>query len=161
MRKSIQKGFTLIELMIVIAIIGILAAIAIPAYQDYTIRAQASEGITLASSVQIAVADYYAQNGTWPTAMTGGGTGLNYTAAPTGNYVTGIATTLGAITVTYGNKANNAIATYTLSLNAATTTAGDIAWICGNSTALPTGATKVGLGATSVANKYLPKNCQL
>ena len=160
MRKSIQKGFTLIELMIVIAIIGILAAIAIPAYQDYTIRSQASEGITLASSVQIAVADYYAQNGTWPTAMTGGGTALNYTAAPTGNYVTGIATTGGAITVTYGNKANAAIATQTLSLNAATTTAGDIAWICGNSTALPTGATKVGAGATSVANKYLPKNCQ-
>ena len=160
MRKSIQKGFTLIELMIVIAIIGILAAIAIPAYQDYTIRSQASEGITLASSVQIAVADYYAQNGTWPTAMTGGGTALNYTAAPTGNYVTGIATTGGAITVTYGNKANAAIATQTLSLNAATTTAGDIAWICGNSTALPTGATKVGAGETSVANKYLPKNCQ-
>ena len=159
-KRNLQRGFTLIELMIVIAIIGILAAIAIPAYQDYTIRSQVSEGLVLTSSVRVAVTDYYAQNGTWPTAITGGGTALNYTAAPTGNYVTGVATTGGAITVTYGNKANAAIATQTLSLNAATTTAGDIAWVCGNTTALPTGATKVGAGATSIANKYLPKNCQ-
>ena len=68
MQRRQMKGFTLIELMIVIAIIGILAAIAIPAYQDYTIRAQASEGLTLASSVRVAIGDYYAQNGTWPTA---------------------------------------------------------------------------------------------
>ena len=161
MRKSIQKGFTLIELMIVIAIIGILAAIAIPAYQDYTIRSQVSEGITLSSSVQVAIADYYAQNGTWPTAITGGGTALNYTASPTGNYVSGITTAAGAITVKFGNKANAAITGATLSLNAWTTTAGDIAWVCGNSTASPTGASQVGAGVTSTTNKYLPKNCQL
>ncbi len=66
--KLIQKGFTLIELMIVVAIIGILAAIAIPAYQDYTIRAQVTEGINLADAVKVAVADYYTQNGTFPAA---------------------------------------------------------------------------------------------
>ena len=77
--RSIQKGFTLIELMIVVAIIGILAAIAIPAYQDYTIRAQVTEGLSLAGGVQTAVADYYAQKGTYPAAnvtTTAGGLGM-------------------------------------------------------------------------------------
>ena len=160
MRKSIQKGFTLIELMIVIAIIGILAAIAIPAYQDYTIRSQATEGLTLAGSVQVAVADYYAQNGSWPTAMTGGGTALNYTNPPTGNYVSSVSTSGGAITVTYGNKANAALSGSTLSLNVALTTAGDLAWVCGNSTSSPVGSTQVGTGTTNITSKYLPKACQ-
>ena len=64
--KTLQKGFTLIELMIVVAIIGILAAIAIPAYQDYTIRAQVSEGLSLASDIKAGVAEYTAQTGDWP-----------------------------------------------------------------------------------------------
>ncbi len=63
--KTMQKGFTLIELMIVIAIIGILAAIAIPAYQDYTIRAKVSEGISLASAAKLAVAETYDSTGDW------------------------------------------------------------------------------------------------
>src|SRR6185437_6555217 len=66
--KVIQKGFTLIELMIVIAIIGILAAIALPAYQDYTIRAQVTEGLSLAGGVETAEADYFAQYGVMPAA---------------------------------------------------------------------------------------------
>ncbi len=69
--KTIQKGFTLIELMIVVAIIGILAAIAIPAYQDFTIRAQVTEGLNLASSIKASVAEYYSDHGTWPTALVG------------------------------------------------------------------------------------------
>ena len=161
MQRRQIKGFTLIELMIVIAIIGILAAIAIPAYQDYTIRAQASEGLTLASSVRVAIGDYYAQNGTWPTGMTGGGTALNFTAKPSGNYVTQVDTAGGGITITYGGKANAALTGQTLGLIAYTSSAGDIGWACGRNTALPTGATTSGgTGPTSVVNKYLPKNCQ-
>ena len=73
MLKQVQKGFTLIELMIVIAIIGILAAIAIPAYQNYTIRAQVTEGLTLADGWKTAISEYYANTGNWPlqTNLTG------------------------------------------------------------------------------------------
>src|SRR6202795_2476303 len=82
---TIQKGFTLIELMIVVAIIGILAAIAIPAYQDYTIRSQVTEGMNLASAVETGVAEYYANTGSWPTTLTlAGGDSANL---PSGKYV--------------------------------------------------------------------------
>src|ERR1700743_1742152 len=78
--KSVQKGFTLIELMIVVAIIGILAAIAIPAYQDYTIRAQVSEANTMAAGLETAMVDFYNDKGTWPVSMAGaptaGGLGM-------------------------------------------------------------------------------------
>ena len=70
-----QKGFTLIELMIVVAIIGILAAIAIPAYQDYTIRAQVSEGLTLSSDIKAGVAEFMAQTGDWPLDLAEAGLG--------------------------------------------------------------------------------------
>src|SRR5499433_3353660 len=88
--KSVQKGFTLIELMIVVAIIGILAAIAIPAYQDYTIRAQVTEGLNLSDAVKVAVADYYTQNGVFPAAglTTAAPGGLGFTAVSTGKYGT-------------------------------------------------------------------------
>ena len=154
------RGFTLIELMIVIAIIGVLAAIAIPAYQDYTIRSQVSEGLTLSSAVQAAVIDYWDQTGNWPTAITGGGTALNYSAAPSGNYVTSITTTAGAITIVFGNRVNSVISGQQLSLNIWLTTAQDPAWVCGNSTNSPVGSTQVGGGTTNITNKYLPKACQ-
>ena len=100
-----QQGFTLIELMIVVAIIGILAAIAIPAYQDYTIRAQVSEGLSLASGAKAAVSEYYQDKGIMPADNLSSGLSDANTIA--GKYTTQVAvTTGGIITVTYGNDAN-------------------------------------------------------
>ena len=77
MKRSIQKGFTLIELMIVVAIIGILAAVALPAYQDYTARAQVSEAFSLASGQKGAVAEYYSNQGVMPTTNASAGIPTN------------------------------------------------------------------------------------
>src|SRR5271156_2242393 len=92
--KTLQKGFTLIELMIVIAIIGILAAIAIPAYQNYTIRAQVTEGLSLAAGWKTAISEYYAQNGAFPTGSTTAAAGaagsVSVTGASSGKYVSAV-----------------------------------------------------------------------
>jgi type IV pilus assembly protein PilA len=161
-----QKGFTLIELMIVVAIIGILAAIAIPAYQDYTIRAQVTEGATLMDGVKVAMQDYYAQHGSWPTSLTANDAalGLNFTGAMSGQYVSAVTTPgSGEIVATYGNRANTKIATFALAIYAALDANGDIVWICGLQ-AMPS-ATVVSQGGstgltTIPAAKYLPRNCQ-
>src|ERR1700761_3718507 len=106
--KAVQKGFTLIELMIVIAIIGILAAIAIPAYQNYTIRAQVTEGLSLADGVKTQVSEFYAQNGSFPQSVTtaaasASNTVMYLTGAVSGKYVKTVDVKKGAIIVTYSN----------------------------------------------------------
>jgi type IV pilus assembly protein PilA len=175
MKKAIQKGFTLIELMIVVAIIGILAAIAIPAYQDYTIRSQVTEGLNLASAVKAGVSEFYAQNGVWQTAMgpsTQAGT-LGMDTNPSGKYVSGIQLANGTIQITYSNvlpfQANANINGLRLDLRptisgaAAATSNGDVVWTCGKHT--PVGVDPASGAAaadgTTVLAKYLPSNCRL
>ena len=141
---NMQKGFTLIELMIVVAIIAILAAIAIPAYQDYVVRSQVTEGMSLADGSKTALAEFYSNTGRFPPSNVSAG--LATPASISGNYVTGVdvGTTAGQITVTYGNKANTAIAGQTLILSAITH-GGSTAFSCTKG---------------SVAPKYLPSSCR-
>ncbi|WP_250624063.1 pilin [Pinirhizobacter soli] len=157
--KTVQKGFTLIELMIVVAIIAILAAIAIPAYQDYTIRSQVSEGLSLADGAKTAVAEYFTNKGTFPT--TNGSAGLAGAGSIGGNYVAqvGVATggaTNGQIGIIYGTgtavngfggKTNSKISGATLLLSPSFST-GSVAWTC-----------KSG-GSKAIAAKYIPSSCR-
>src|SRR5690606_25075548 len=102
--KKVQQGFTLIELMIVIAILGILMAIAIPAYQDYTVRAKVSEGLNVAGAAKLAVAETFQTNGAWPTANESAG--LPPPASIKGNNVSRVAVSQSTITITYSDDAN-------------------------------------------------------
>ncbi|ENX9032221.1 prepilin-type N-terminal cleavage/methylation domain-containing protein, partial [Neisseria gonorrhoeae] len=96
--NTLQKGFTLIELMIVIAIVGILAAVALPAYQDYTARAQVSEAILLAEGQKSAVTEYYLNHGIWPA--NNGDAGVASPAEIKGKYVESVTVAKGVVTAT-------------------------------------------------------------
>ena len=145
--KKVQQGFTLIELMIVVAIIGILAAIAIPAYQDYTIRAQVSEGLNLAAGAKAAITEYFQDSGGFPTTNTSAGVSAATTIV--GNYVSGVAIGgAGVITVTYnGPRVNQTIAGDTLQLIPGTNT-GSVDWTCSSG------------GGSALQAKYLPSSCR-
>jgi type IV pilus assembly protein PilA len=149
--KSLQKGFTLIELMIVVAIIAILAAIAIPAYQDYVVRSQVSEGMSLVDGAKTAVAEFYSNDGHFPA--NNASAGLAQPSSITGKYTTGLGTGTdetagnGKIKVVFGNKANSKIAGDALVLSAVSH-AGSTEWHCAAG------------GGTSLPDKYLPTSCR-
>ena len=132
--KSLQKGFTLIELMIVIAIIGILAAIAIPAYQNYTVRAQVSEGSSLIGGLETAFDECYADHGTaGAPCATNKDLGINNTIS--GTYVSSVTFSApGQITVSYGPNANKNIQGKTVVWTAYSSANGDISWVCNDET---------------------------
>ncbi len=150
MMKTVQKGFTLIELMIVVAIIGILAAIAIPAYQDYTIRAQVTEGLNLASDLKAAVGEVYANTGTF-TGIDITAVGMTAATDKAGKYVSQIDVADGVIEVTYSSSspqtANATIDGGTLELTPSTNSNGDVLWTCTSD-------------GTVLKNKYVPNNCR-
>ncbi len=159
--KKMQQGFTLIELMIVVAIIGILAAIAIPAYQDYTIRAQVSEGMNLAAAAKTAVAETYLNRGVAPADRTAAGMTAN--AGDTeGKYVDQINVTTGEIIIRYGNEAHSNITGNFLVLTPFLSVDESVVWRCGLAT---TGSSLSAMGAdggtaTDVATQYLPSACR-
>jgi type IV pilus assembly protein PilA len=184
MLKQVQKGFTLIELMIVVAIIGILAAIAIPAYQDYTIRSQVTEGLNLAGAVKAAVAETFAQTGRWPKTLTDIGMvaadGVTETP-PMGKYVKSVDFIgPGTIQILYASKttapgfqANELINAKTLALQAWVSTNQDVVWRCGranppvgDNTIVNTDAAKVAstdssaAASTNITPKYTPAACR-
>ena len=146
MKRSLQKGFTLIELMIVVAIIGILAAVALPAYQDYTVRAKVSEVILAASSAKTNVAEAAQVNSGMPAVAS---VTIDSQAS---KYVSGVAYTqtsasVGVITVTT-TAADSKISNQTLSMTGTYAANGQVIWVCA-------------AGATSPINAtYLPSSCK-
>jgi type IV pilus assembly protein PilA len=162
--KTMQKGFTLIELMIVVAIIGILAAIAIPAYQDYTVRAQVTEGLNLAAGIKAQVAEEFAQEGVWPANLAA--IGVTAPNGPTGKYVSSVTVNNGTIVITYaGTQANTSAfvaANRVLTIKPMVSANNDVIWNCGLKAVVGTDPTTGGSGAaaTTVLGKYLPSTCR-
>ena len=162
--KSFSNGFTLIELMIVVAIIGILASLAVSAYQTYTIRAQVAEGLNMAASAKTPVIDAFLQSGRPPADRTEAG--MSPLATDTsGKYVSGVNVVDGRVDVTFGNDAHANIFGQSLSFTPYQSGTSSVTWRCGPASA-PPGTLLTGDGVTTpyepgdVPPRYLPSICR-
>ena len=141
--KIVQQGFTLIELMIVVAIIGVLASVAIPAYQRYTIRAQIAEGLSLSGPFKPAIVEFHNNNGAFPTDNTAAG--LEAPGEYAGKYVSSVAVNGPVVSIQYGNSANAQINGRILTLTAIRNF-GSVSWDCSSGGVIP--------------DEYLPPACR-
>ena len=157
-----NRGFTLIELMIVIAIIGILASLAISAYQTYTVRAQITEGLNMAAGAKAPIVDAYTNSGTAPADRTAAGMSPN-PADTSGSYVSAVAITNGRLDITFsGPRAHQAIFGQTVSVTPYETNGNTVIWRCGNGSQ-PAGVLLQGGAphlAPTVDTRYLPSACR-
>ncbi|HFA7394790.1 pilin [Neisseria gonorrhoeae] len=162
--NTLQKGFTLIELMIVIAIVGILAAVALPAYQDYTARAQVSEAILLAEGQKSAVTEYYLNHGEWPENNTSAGVASSPTDIK-GKYVKSVTVAKGVVTAQMASTGvNKEIQGKKLSLWGRREN-GSVKWFCGQPVTRTDKANDdvtddATAGNNKIDTKHLPSTCR-
>ena len=145
--KNVQKGFTLIELMIVVAIVGILTAIALPTYQNYTTRAKVAEVLAAMETAKTAVAETYTSTGTLPTSNSAAGLGAAASYSTT--YLTSLTVgAAGLVSAVIRGTNNASIDATTMRLTPTAGTNGQITWVCTNS------------GTAATVNPFLPQNCR-